>query len=164
MAVSGVMTTMQVLQNVANFSRENAGMAQHNANQLQQAQSFENQAVLKEQEIKKREMEKNQELLQIQQSYAQDKGKSRLLAAAGGVDVASGSALDVLLDNTARAKAESYQTKKKASFDKRALQYQAGALRTDAYNARLGAGDRRSGLEKGLATYDVLSPLLSSVK
>ena len=164
MALSTVMTSMHVLQGVVGLARNNADAKQYEYAKKQQALKLEQQAMEKERSIKMREQEKNRELLGIEQQSVMDKSRARLLAASSGVDLSSTSVLDVLLDNTAKARADSLYARKKAAYDIHSLASDASMLRTDAKNARLAGKDNRSALEKSLEVYDVTSPLLSIKK
>lgn len=151
-----------MLMTVAAFSRNEADIASQKAAMRQQARNLEYQARLKDSEIKYNEYEKQKAVRDAERQRAQAQGKNRLLAASGGVDVYSGSALDVLLDTEERGAADIFAIKEKARRSQELLRYQADNLRTEAGNASAQARDSRSPLEKGLGQYQFVSSLLSA--
>ena len=150
-----------MLMTVAAFSRNEANITSQKASMRQQAQNFEYQAQRKEGEIKNNEYDKQKAVRDVERQRAQAQGKSRLLSASSGVDVSSGSALDVLLDTEERGAADIFSIQEQSRRNQERLRSEANNLRTDARNALSQAKDRRSPLEKGLGQYEFASSLLS---
>ena len=95
--------------------------------------------------------------------YAARDGASRSLLAARGVELDSGSALDVLVDSARRRAEDLFAVDEETQYRNSNLQYESSLLRAKAKSRAEAGRDRRTTLEKGFDAFDHFSPAIGKV-
>ena len=123
----------------------------------------EHQARLKEQQMRLNLYDADRAKRDTARKYAAQDGAGRSLLAARGVELDSGSALDVLVDSAKRRAEDLFAVVDDAQRTNSGLAYDASALRMQAKKRRLEGTDRRSGVEKGFELFDTFSPSIGKI-
>ena len=145
------------------FDRSNADRKAAQRMAENDAAMTEHQARLKEHQMRLNSYDADKAKREAARKYAAGDGNARSLLAARGVELDTGSALDVLVDSARRRAEDLFAVEDEAERANNGLAHEASLLRSRAKTQAMAARDRRSGLERGFDSFDYFAPSINSV-
>jgi hypothetical protein len=152
-----------IARSVTEFTRAEADREAMQREAENAAAMTEHQAALKDHQTRKNAYEADKAKRDRAREYAARDGASRSLLAARGVELDSGSALDVLVDSARRRAEDLFAVDEEAQYQNSNLRYESSLLRAKAKSQADAGRDRRTTLEKGFDAFDHFSPAIGKV-